>query len=45
VLLKEGEVAHFVHRYMIEGQHPHQVAAELVAAFEKHCPGGAPAAR
>jgi len=34
-LLKDGEVVHFVHRYMIEGVHPQQLAADLVAAFEE----------
>ena len=36
-LLKDGEVVHFVHRHMIEGRGPQQVAADLVAAFDKHC--------
>ena len=36
-LLRDGEVVHFVHRYMIEGQSPDQIAADLVAAFEKYC--------
>ena len=36
-LLKDGEVVHFVHRHMIEGRGPQQVAAELVAAFDKYC--------
>jgi putative YphP/YqiW family bacilliredoxin len=36
-LIKEGEVVHFVHRHQIEGKHPQQIAAELVAAFDKHC--------
>ena len=36
-ILKDGEVVHFVHRHQIEGKHPQQIAAELVAAFEKHC--------
>ena len=36
-LLKDGEVVHFVHRYMIEGRHPQQLAQELVAVFEEHC--------
>jgi putative YphP/YqiW family bacilliredoxin len=34
-LLKDGEVVHFVHRYMIEGRPPQQLAADLVAAFEE----------
>jgi putative YphP/YqiW family bacilliredoxin len=37
VLLKDGEVVHFVHRHMVEGRHPQQIAAELAAAFERHC--------
>lgn len=36
-LLKDGEVVHFVHRHMIEGRGPEQVAAELTAAFDKYC--------
>lgn len=36
-LLKDGEVVHFVHRHQIEGKHPQQIAAELVAAFDKYC--------
>lgn len=36
-LLKDGEVVHFVHRYMIEGRHPQVLAQDLVAAFEEHC--------
>jgi putative YphP/YqiW family bacilliredoxin len=36
-LLKDGEVVHFVHRHMVEGRHPQQIAADLVAAFERHC--------
>jgi bacilliredoxin len=36
-ILKDGEVVHFVHRHQIEGKGPQQIAAELVAAFEKHC--------
>jgi bacilliredoxin len=38
-LLKDGEVVHFVHRYMIEGRHPQTIAAELVAVFEQYCNG------
>ena len=34
VLLRDGEVQHFIHRYMIEGRHPQQLAADIVAAFE-----------
>lgn len=36
-ILKDGEVVHFVHRHMIEGRGPQQVAADLVAAFDKYC--------
>jgi putative YphP/YqiW family bacilliredoxin len=35
VVLKDGEVAHFVHRYMIEGQSPQAIAAGLVEAFDR----------
>lgn len=35
-LLRDGEVVHFVHRHMIEGRPPQVLAADLVAAFEKH---------
>ena len=41
-LLSDGEVVHFVHRHMIEGRGPQLIAADLIAAFEKHCaPQGA----
>ena len=33
--LRDGEVVHFIHRYMIEGRHPQQLAADIVAAFER----------
>ena len=36
-LFKDGEVVHFVHRHQIEGRAPQAVAADLVAAFERHC--------
>jgi putative YphP/YqiW family bacilliredoxin len=36
-LLRDGEVVHFVHRHQIEGRAPQDVAADLVAAFERHC--------
>ena len=36
-ILKDGEVVHFVHRHMIEGRGPQQVAADLTAAFDKFC--------
>ncbi|MGH7561402.1 MAG: BrxA/BrxB family bacilliredoxin [Gemmatimonadales bacterium] len=40
-LLRDGEVVHFVHRHMIEGRGPQEIAAGLVSAFEKHCFEGA----
>jgi putative YphP/YqiW family bacilliredoxin len=36
-LLRDGEVVHFVHRHMIEGRGPEVIAADLIAAFDKHC--------
>jgi len=36
-LFRDGEVVHFVHRYQIEGRSPQAIAAELSAAFERHC--------
>lgn len=36
-LMKDGEVAAFIHRHQIEGRHPGQIAEQLVAAFEAHC--------
>ena len=36
-LLRDGEVVHFIHRHQIEGRGPQAVAADLVAAFDKHC--------
>jgi putative YphP/YqiW family bacilliredoxin len=36
-LLRDGEVVHFVHRHQIEGRAPQDVAADLVAAFDRHC--------
>ena len=36
-LFRDGEVVHFVHRHQIEGRSPHDVAANLTAAFDKHC--------
>lgn len=35
-LIQDGEVVHFVHRHMIEGHTPQQIAAALTAAFDKH---------
>ena len=36
-LIRDGEVVHFVHRHQIEGRTPQDVAANLMAAFDKHC--------
>lgn len=36
-LLRDGEVVHFVHRHMIEGHTPADVARDLVAAFDRFC--------
>lgn len=36
-ILRDGEVVHFVHRHMIEGRRAEAIAADLVAAFDKHC--------
>ena len=36
-LLKDGEVVHFVHRQQIEGHPPQTIAANLTAAFDRHC--------
>ena len=36
-LLRDGEVVHFVHRHMIEGRSPAEVARDLAAAFDQHC--------
>ena len=36
-LLRDGEVVHFVHRYMIEGRSPQQIANDLTAAFDQYC--------
>lgn len=35
-LLQDGEVVHFVHRHMIEGHTPQEIAADLTAAFDRH---------
>jgi putative YphP/YqiW family bacilliredoxin len=35
-LMRDGEVIHFIHRHMIEGRPPQVIAADLVAAFDKH---------
>ena len=37
VLMKDGEVVHFVPRHVIEGRDPMSVANDLVTAFSEHC--------
>ena len=36
-LFRDGEVVHFVHRHMIEGRAPHQIAKDLTDAFDRYC--------
>ena len=36
-LLHDGEVVTMLHRHMIEGRSPEEIAADLTAAFDKHC--------
>lgn len=36
-LFRDGEVVHFVHRHMIEGHAPQEIATNLAAAFDKYC--------
>jgi len=36
-LFKDGELVHFIPRHRIEGRDAHQVASDLVAAFDEHC--------
>jgi len=36
-LLRDGEVVYMMHRHMIEGRAPEDVAGDLVAAFDKFC--------
>lgn len=36
-LFKDGELAYFMERHLIEGRHPEDIAADLRAAYEEHC--------
>jgi putative YphP/YqiW family bacilliredoxin len=36
-LLKDGQVVKMLERWQIEGRHAHDIASELVAAFNEHC--------
>ncbi|WP_028596678.1 BrxA/BrxB family bacilliredoxin [Paenibacillus assamensis] len=36
-LMKDGELVHFIERLSIENRSAEDIAAELTAAFDKHC--------
>ena len=36
-LFHDGEVVTMLHRHMIEGRTPEDIAADLTAAFDEHC--------
>ena len=36
-LFKDGELAHFTPRHMIEGRDPKSIAADLIKAFDENC--------
>jgi putative YphP/YqiW family bacilliredoxin len=36
-LFKDGELAYFMERHLIEGRPPEDIAADLRAAYEEHC--------
>jgi putative YphP/YqiW family bacilliredoxin len=36
-LIRDGEVVAMLHRHMIEGRSPDDIAADLTTAFDKHC--------
>ncbi len=36
-LFKDGELVYMMHRYQIEGRDAPEIAADLVAAFERYC--------
>ncbi len=36
-LLKDGKLVHMIERWQIEGRAAEQIAADLTAAFDKHC--------
>lgn len=42
-LLKDGQLVHMVERWQIEGRMAQEIAADLTAAFDKHCAAGAAA--
>jgi putative YphP/YqiW family bacilliredoxin len=37
-ILKDGKLVYMMERWQIEGKGPAQISAELVNAFEEHCP-------
>jgi bacilliredoxin len=36
-LFKDGELVYFMERHQIEGRYPEEIAADLKAAYDKHC--------
>lgn len=36
-LIKDGQVVKMLERWQIEGRHAHDIARELVQAFDEHC--------
>ena len=36
-LFKNGQLAHYIERHMIEGRSAHAIAENLIAAFSQHC--------
>ncbi len=36
-LLRDGKLIYFIERHQIENQEAHAIAAQLTAAFDKHC--------
>ncbi len=36
-LFRDGEVVKMIERWQIEGRQPHDIAAELTAAFDQYC--------
>lgn len=42
-LFKDGDLVFMLERHQIQGRHPHMIADDLIAAFDRHC-GAAAAA-
>ncbi|GIO13449.1 UPF0403 protein YphP [Cohnella xylanilytica] len=36
-LMKDGELVHFIERHQIENRSAQEIAADLTAAFDRHC--------